>query len=296
MALSLRSSLTPWATSLLQRTSPMSVRRLPIALLQMRSGTDPEANVAFVCDQVREAARLGARLVVTPEMTTALDRRPGMLLASARAQHEDASVQAYSALARECRVDVLIGSMAIKVSDSQLANRSLYFDASGEVIAHYDKIHLFDADLGEGQRYEESARFAAGQQAVVVRRTGFTMGLTVCYDMRFPALYRDLALAGADIISVPSSFTVPTGQAHWHVLLRARAIETGCFVLAPAQHGVHEDGRETYGHSVVINPWGEVVAEQAEGTGLLMYELEMAEVAEARKRLPSLQNARPYRP
>lgn len=272
----------------------MSACRLPIALLQMRSGTEPEANVAYVCEQVREAARLGARLVVTPEMTTALDRRPGQLLARARAQDEDESVKAFCTLARECQIDLLIGSMAVRVATNRLANRSLLIDPSGQVVAKYDKIHLFDADLGEGQRYEESARFAAGEHAVVVQRNSYTLGMTVCYDMRFPALYRDLALAGADLITIPSSFTVPTGTAHWHVLLRARAIETGCFVLAPAQHGVHEDGRETYGHSVVINPWGEVLAELAEGTGLLMGELALSEVDEARKRIPSLQHARPY--
>ena len=273
----------------------MPSSRLPIALLQMCSGTEPEANVAFVCEHVQQAAAMGARLVVTPEMTTALDRRPGSLLARARAQHDDPSLQAYGALARECQVDLLVGSMAIQVTTDRLANRSLFIRASGEVVAHYDKIHLFDADLGEGQRYEESARFVAGQQAVLVQQEGYTVGMTVCYDMRFPALYRDLALAGADIISVPSSFTVPTGQAHWHVLLRARAIETGCFILAPAQHGVHEDGRETYGHSVVISPWGEVLAEKPEGAGLLMCELDLTAVVEARRRLPSLQHARPYR-
>ena len=273
----------------------MASPRIPIALLQMRSSTEPAANVAFVCAHVREAVRQGARLVVTPEMTPLLDRRPGMLMARARAQHEDDSVKAFCDLARECQVDLLIGSMAIRASADRLVNRSLFFSAVGEVIAHYDKIHLFDADLGEGQRYEESARFVAGTQAVVVPRADFSVGMTVCYDMRFPALYRDLALAGADILSVPSSFTVPTGEAHWHVLLRARAIETGCFVLAPAQHGVHEDGRETYGHSVVINPWGEVLAERAEGPGLLMCELDLSEVAQARRRLPSLKHARPYR-
>lgn len=272
----------------------MSVGQLPIALLQMRSGTEPDANVAWVRTQVREAASAGVRLVVTPEMTTALDRRPGALLARARVQSEDVSLRAYCELARECQVDLLIGSMAIKVTPDRLANRSLFISAAGEVVAHYDKIHLFDADLGEGQRYEESARFVAGQQAVLVQRTDYTLGMTVCYDMRFPSLYHDLAVAGAQIISVPSSFTVPTGQAHWHVLLRARAIETGCFVLAPAQQGVHEDGRETYGHSVVISPWGEVMAERATDPGVLYAELDLSKVAHARRQLPSLQHARPY--
>jgi predicted amidohydrolase len=267
---------------------------LIVALLQMRSGTDAAANLQSVQSAVQEAARAGAHLLVTPEMTTVLDRRPGRLLAGARRQEEDACVQAYAELARQHRLDLLIGSMAVKVAPDRLANRSLLFSHEGQVVAHYDKIHLFDADLGEGQRYEESARFAPGQRAVVAQRPAYTVGMTVCYDMRFPALYRDLALAGAQLISVPSSFTVPTGQAHWHVLLRARAIETGCFVLAPAQHGVHEDGRETYGHSVVINPWGEVVAERPEGEGLLVVELDLKQVEEARRRLPSLQHARPY--
>jgi predicted amidohydrolase len=272
----------------------MHASRLPIALLQMRSGTEPDANVATLRRYVREAAHAGARLVVTPEMTTALDRRPGALLARAQTQDEDASVHAYCDMAREYQVDLLIGSMAIRVAPDRLANRSLFISADGQVVAHYDKIHLFDADLGEGQRYEESARFVSGQRAVVVPRSSYTLGMTVCYDMRFPALYRDLALAGAQVISVPSSFTVPTGHAHWHVLLRARAIETGCFVLAPAQHGKHEDGRETYGHSVVINPWGEVIAERPSEPGVLFAELDLSEVALARRQLPSLQHARPY--
>jgi predicted amidohydrolase len=273
----------------------MSTSRIPVALIQMRSGTEAATNVAFVRAQVQAAAQAGARLVITPEMTTVLDRRPGQLLANARTQDEDETISGYRDLAQACAVDLLIGSMAVKVAPDRLANRSLFIRSNGEVLAHYDKIHLFDADLGEGQLYQESARFAAGDQAVLVRRGDYALGMTVCYDMRFPALYRDLALAGADILSVPSSFTVPTGQAHWHVLLRARAIETGCFVLAPAQHGTHEDGRETYGHSVVINPWGEVIAELTEGTGLLMAELDLTQVAAARRRLPSLQHARAYR-
>ena len=273
----------------------MSDSTLRVALVQMRSGTEPDANVQFVCEQVHMAARAGAQLVITPEMTTALDRRPGSLLARAHAQTDDPSLLALCELARQSQVELLVGSMAFKVEPDRLANRSLFIDRSGQVVAHYDKIHLFDVDLGPGQRYEESARFAGGGQAVVVRREGYTLGMTVCYDMRFPTLYRDLAMAGADIISVPSSFTVPTGQAHWHVLLRARAIETGCFILAPAQHGLHEDGRETYGHSIIIGPWGEVLAERAEGAGLLMAELNVAQVQEARQRVPSLQHTRPYR-
>jgi predicted amidohydrolase len=275
-------------------SSTPPVAPLTVALLQMRSGTEAAVNVQTVRQAAASAAHAGARLLITPEMTTVLDRRPGRLMASASAQEDDVSIQAYCELAQQHQLDLLIGSMAVKVAPERLANRSLLISHEGQVVAQYDKIHLFDADLGEGQRYEESARFSAGQQAVVARRADYTLGMTVCYDMRFPALYRDLALAGAQLISVPSSFTVPTGQAHWHVMLRARAIETGCFVLAPAQHGVHADGRETYGHSVVINPWGEVVAERTEGEGLLLARLDLAQIAQARQRLPSLQHARPY--
>ena len=274
--------------------TPPPLASLSVALLQMRSGTSASANVETVRQAVATAAGSGVRLLVTPEMTTVLDRRPGYLLAGASAQEDDPSIRAYCDMARQYELDVLIGSMAVKLTPDRLANRSLLISREGVVMAHYDKIHLFDADLGEGQRYEESTRFSAGQQAVVAHGTDYVVGMTVCYDMRFPALYRDLALAGAQLITVPSSFTVPTGQAHWHVLLRARAIETGCFVLAPAQQGVHEDGRETYGHSVVINPWGEVVAERADGTGLLIATLDLNQITQARKRVPSLKHARPY--
>ena len=274
--------------------TPPPLASLSVALLQMRSGTSASANVETVRQAVATAAGSGVRLLVTPEMTTVLDRRPGYLLAGASAQEDDPSIRAYCDMARQYELDVLIGSMAVKLTPDRLANRSLLISREGVVMAHYDKIHLFDADLGEGQRYEESTRFSAGQQAVVAHGTDYVVGMTVCYDMRFPALYRDLALAGAQLITVPSSFTVPTGQAHWHVLLRARAIETGSFVLAAAQGGVHESGRATYGHSVVINPWGEVVAERADGTGLLIATLDLNQITQARKRVPSLKHARPY--
>ena len=287
---------TSSATMTSSPLTPPPLASLSVALLQMRSGTSASANVETVRQAVATAAGSGVRLLVTPEMTTVLDRRPGYLLAGASAQEDDPSIRAYCDMARQHQLDLLIGSMAVKVAPDRLANRSLLISREGVVAAQYDKIHLFDADLGEGQRYEESARFSVGQQAVVARCSDYMVGMTVCYDMRFPALYRDLALAGAQLITVPSSFTVPTGQAHWHVMLRARAIETGCFVLAPAQHGVHEDGRETYGHSVMINPWGEVVAERAVGEGLLMATLDLNQTAQARKRVPSLQHARPYHP
>jgi predicted amidohydrolase len=272
----------------------MNPHPLKVALLQMRASTEVAVNIAAVQLGFQQAARDNAALLVTPEMTSVLDRRPGALLAKAHTQEDDPSLKIFCDLARQYQMDVLIGSMAIQVEAKRLANRSFFISKEGLVVAHYDKIHLFDVNLGEGERYQESARFVAGQEAVLVKGAQYALGMTVCYDLRFPQLYHDLALAGADILTVPSAFTVPTGEAHWHTLLRARAIETGCFVLAPAQHGQHEDGRATYGHSLVVNPWGEVVAEKPEGAGVLMAELDLSQVQQARNKLPSLQHTRPY--
>jgi predicted amidohydrolase len=269
-------------------------RPLTVALLQMRASTQVDINIACVQAGFEEAARHHATLLVTPEMTTVLDCRPGALLAKAHTQQDDPSLKIFCDLARQYQMDVLIGSIAIRVDAQRLANRSFFINAQGQVVAHYDKIHLFDVNLGEGERYQESARFVAGQEAVLVKGAQYALGMTVCYDLRFPQLYHDLALAGADILAVPSAFTVPTGEAHWHTLLRARAIETGCFVLAPAQHGQHEDGRTTYGHSLVVNPWGEVIAEKPEGTSVLMAELDLSQVQQARHKLLCLQHTRPY--
>ncbi len=260
----------------------------------MRTSTQAEVNLGGVEAGFEEAARHHAALLLTPEMTTLLDRRPGALLEKSHAQADDPYLQKICALARQYQMDVLVGSIAIRVDAQRLANRSFFINAQGRVVAHYDKIHLFDVNLGSGERYQESSRFVAGQEAVLVKGVGYALGLTVCYDLRFPQLYHDLAVAGADILAVPSAFTVPTGQAHWHTLLRARAIETGCFVLAPAQHGQHEDGRTTYGHSLVVNPWGEVIAEKPEGTGVLMAELDLSQVQQARNKLPCLQHTRDY--
>ena len=272
----------------------MNMRRLQVALVQMCSNAQADTNIASVHAAFEEAARHNADLLVTPEMTTVLDRRPGALLEKSHAQADDPHLKTMSALARHYQMDVLVGSIAIRVDTQRLANRSFFINRQGDVVAHYDKIHLFDVDLGGGERYQESARFVAGHEAVVVKGANYTLGMSVCYDLRFAQLYRDLALAGADILAVPSAFTVPTGQAHWHTLLRARAIETGCFVLAPAQHGQHDDGRTTYGHTLVVNPWGEVMAEKAEDSGVLVVELDLSQVMQARGKLPSLQHTRPY--
>ena len=285
---------TAGGVSLLAKIKTMNPSPLKVALLQMRASTEADANLGIVEAGFEEAARHHAALLVTPEMTTVLDRRPGALLEKSHAQADDPYLQKICALARQHQMDVLVGSIAIRVDAQRLANRSFFINAQGRVVAHYDKIHLFDVDLGSGERYQESARFVAGQEAVVVRGANYTLGMSVCYDLRFAQLYRDLALAGADILAVPSAFTVPTGQAHWHMLLRARAIETGCFVLAPAQHGQHEDGRTTYGHTLVVNPWGEVIAEKSEGTGVLMAELDLSQVQQARDKIPSLQHTRAY--
>ena len=285
---------TAGSVRLLAKIKLMNRRPLTVALLQMRTSTQAEVNLGGVEAGFEEAARHHAALLLTPEMTTLLDRRPGALLEKSHAQADDPYLQKICALARQYQMDVLVGSIAIRVDAQRLANRSFFINAQGRVVAHYDKIHLFDVNLGSGERYQESSRFVAGQEAVLVKGVGYALGLTVCYDLRFPQLYHDLAVAGADILAVPSAFTVPTGQAHWHTLLRARAIETGCFVLAPAQHGQHEDGRTTYGHSLVVNPWGEVIAEKPEGTGVLMAELDLSQVQQARNKLPCLQHTRDY--
>ena len=268
--------------------------RLTVACIQMCSGVDVPANVDAASDLVREAAAAGARLVATPEMTTLLDRRPGKLLEQARSEDEDIALPAFRRLAAELGITLLVGSIPIRVSAERCANRSFLIDPAGNIRARYDKIHLFDVDLGPGQSWRESKRFVPGDRACVVALDGYRLGLGVCYDLRFPELYRSLARHGADIVSVPSAFTVPTGAAHWHVLLRARAIETGCFVLAPAQHGLHEDGRETYGHSLVVDPWGTVIAEREYGAGVVLAELDLDEVARCRRRLPSLEHDRPW--
>jgi len=270
------------------------MRALTVACIQMRSGTEVPANVAEASALIREAAASGATLVATPEMTTLLDRRPGRLLAQARGESEDISLPAFRALAAELGITLLIGSIPIRVSAEQCANRSYVIDGRGAIRARYDKIHLFDVDLGPGQVYRESKRFVAGERSCLVALDGYRLGLSVCYDLRFPELYRNLARRGAELLSVPSAFTVPTGEAHWHVLLRARAIETGCFVLAPAQHGLHEDGRETYGHTLMVDPWGRVIAERPAEPGVVLARLDLDEVGRCRARMPSLGHDRPW--
>jgi len=271
------------------------MRRLKVALVQANSGNDVAANIAFLEREVRAAHRAGAEFVLTPENTALVGADREETLARAFPEAEHPALAAARSLARECGAWLLLGSIQVRLDAERCANRSYLVDASGSVVARYDKIHMFDARLASGV-YEESATFRPGDAAVVAGTPWGRLGLSVCYDLRFPHLYRALAHAGATMLAVPSSFTVPTGLAHWHVLLRARAIENGSFVFAPAQVGLHPNGRRTYGHSLVVSPWGEVVADAGDaGPGTVTAEIDLDAVDAARHALPSLQHDRPFR-
>lgn len=258
------------------------------ALIQLRSGRDMARNIADASALIEEAARQGASLVATPEMTNILETDRDRLRGLVRPEHEDASVAAFAELARDKRIWLLAGSFALKGPGSKLLNRSLLFAPDGTVVARYDKVHLFDVDLPNGQVLRESAAYAAGHDVPVVPLPFATLGLTICYDVRFPHLYRGLVQRGAEILTVPSAFTKVTGEAHWEVLLKARAIETGSFILAPAQGGLHECGRETYGMSLAVSPWGETIAEGGEAPELVMTTIDRSQVLDARRRIPVL--------
>lgn len=245
-------------------------------------------NIADASRLIKDAARSGAQFVLTPEMTNILETDRERLKGLVRAEQEDASVKAFAELAREERIWLLAGSLALKGSGTKLLNRSLLFSPYGTIVARYDKIHLFDVDLPNGQVLRESAAYEAGTRAPVVPLPFATLGLTICYDVRFPHLYRALAKAGSEVLTVPSAFTKVTGEAHWHVLLRARAIETGSFVLAPAQGGMHESGRETFGMSLAVSPWGDVIAEGGQEPAVIMSVIDRRHVIEARRRIPVL--------
>lgn len=264
-------------------------------LVQMRSGRDPEANLTQACRFIGEAADAGARLVATPEMTSLLETKSRDLFAKVKDEVDNEALPMFRSLASRRGLWLVIGSLPIKVSDDKVANRSYLIGPDGEVAAHYDKIHMFDVDLAGGESYRESRNYEPGKRAVCTDTSLGRIGLSVCYDLRFPHLYRALAGAGADILTVPSAFTRKTGTAHWHVLLRARAIETGCYVLAPAQGGVHECGRETYGHSLAVSPWGEIVAEiDGEEPGVTTFDIDLTAVQAARQAVPSLRHDREW--
>ncbi len=264
------------------------------AAIQMRSGTDPARNAADFEDLVRQAASAGAAYVQTPEMTGAVVRDSQARSLAFRPEELDVTAIAAARLSAELGIYLHVGSLAIKVSPDRAANRAFLIDPMGEIAARYDKIHMFDVDLANGESYRESRSYRPGEVAVVSDLPWGRLGITVCYDLRFPALYRALAEAGATILTVPSAFTRQTGEAHWHVLLRARAIETGCFVLAAAQGGRHENGRETFGHSLIVDPWGRILAEGGTEPGVVVGTIDLAEVAAARARIPSLQHGRRF--
>ncbi|MFL6799101.1 MAG: carbon-nitrogen hydrolase family protein [Xanthobacteraceae bacterium] len=265
-----------------------------VALVQMRSGVSPAANLDVAARLIEEAKGAGAEYVQTPEMTNILETKRERLFAAIAPEESDSTLTAFRELARRLEIYLHVGSLAIKVGPEKAANRSFLIDRSGEIIARYDKIHMFDVDLAGGESYRESRNYRPGDIAVTCDLPWGRVGLTVCYDLRFPALYRALAEAGSSFLAIPSAFTRQTGEAHWHVLNRARAIENGAFVMAAAQGGKHEHGRETYGHSLVIDPWGRVLAEGGTEPGVVLARIDPAEAVAARAKIPSLQHGRRF--
>ncbi|HAQ36429.1 MAG: amidohydrolase [Maricaulis sp.] len=267
--------------------------KLPVALVQMRSGTDPLTNIDDAARLVEQAVRGGAKLVVTPECSNIVERDAEKLFPKLFAPGEDPAVLGFADIARTHGVWLLAGSLAQKVGDNRAVNRSHLFAPDGSLAATYDKIHMFDVGLGGGETYSESTNYKPGSKAVIADAAGMKLGLTICYDVRFASLYRRLAQAGAQVIAVPSAFTRPTGRAHWEILLRARAIETGSYILAAAQGGHHDDGRNTWGRSMVVGPWGEIAGVlDHDEPGVLNVEIDLDAVADARTRIPSLRHDR----
>jgi deaminated glutathione amidase len=265
-----------------------------VGLIAMRSGRDPQTNLDALLAAIDQAKRGGAEYVLTPEMTNIMEVKRERLFANILPDETDPTLATLREVARKLGIFIHIGSLAIKASSEKAVNRSFLIDRKGEIVARYDKIHMFDVDLGSGESYRESNSYRAGELAVVADLPWGRIGLTVCYDLRFPALYRALAEAGASFLAIPSAFTRVTGEAHWHVLMRARAIENGCFVFAAAQGGKHENGRETFGHSLVVDPWGRILAEGGTEPGVVLAEIDPAEVAAARAKIPSLQHGRRF--
>ena len=265
------------------------------ALVQMCTGRDVERNLIAATDLIRQAAKGGAHYVQTPEMTTLLELDKAKLLVATRPEEGNPALAHFRALARELKIWLHLGSMGILVGPEKLANRAFLISPEGAIKARYDKIHMFDVDLPGGESYRESRRYEAGRVGVIADLPWCRLGVTICYDMRFPHLYRALAKAGAEVLTAPSAFTRQTGEAHWHILLRARAIENGAYVLAAAQAGRHENGRETYGHSIIVAPWGEILAE-ADGIqpSVIYADVKLAAVQAARRRVPSLGHDRPF--
>jgi predicted amidohydrolase len=269
-----------------------------VALLQMTSGIDPAANARALVEGLEAAAAGGAAMAFTPEMTGLIDRDRKRAAAHIVGEGEDSVLAAAREAAARLGLWVHLGSLALRPGgdEARFINRAFVIDGEGAMRARYDKLHLFDVDLPTGESWRESAAYAPGEGAVVVTTPAGRLGLSICYDMRFPDLYRALSDAGAEILAAPAAFTVPTGQAHWHVLLRARAIEAGCFVIAAAQTGQHADGRQTYGHSLVVDPWGEVLLDMGEEAGIGFAEIELERLHDVRARVPALRHRRPIPP
>jgi predicted amidohydrolase len=264
------------------------------ACVQMRSGVSPLKNTDDAVAMIREAASRGAHFVQTPEMSNAVNRDRETLMASLSLEDQDPMLAAFRAVAREKKLFIHAGSLAILRPDGKVANRAFVINPQGDVVASYDKIHLFDVDLPNGESWRESRTYTGGCEGVVVDLPWIRLGLSICYDVRFPYLYRALAEAGAQMLAAPACFTKQTGEAHWVVLQRARAIETGSFMISSAQAGLHEDGRETFGHSIIVDPWGRVLAEADDKPGVIMAEIHPALVNDARGRIPTLQHTRDF--
>jgi predicted amidohydrolase len=265
-----------------------------IALFQSTTGIDPAVNARTLTDAVEQASAGGAEMLFTPEMSGLLDRDSARAAKNLRLEEDDQVLAACREAAARHGIWLHIGSLAVLGEDGKVANRSFVIDRVGEIRATYDKMHLFDVDLPTGESWRESSVYAAGKGAVLVNGTPVgKLGLTICYDLRFPGLFARLAESDADLIAVPAAFTVPTGKAHWHVLLRARAIGAGLFVVAAAQVGHHEDGRNTFGHSLVVDPWGEVLLDMKEGTGLGFADVDLKRISDVRSRIPALTHRRP---
>jgi predicted amidohydrolase len=264
------------------------------ACVQMRSSDDPVENIATASELIREAKAQGAAFIATPENTTLMAPDGGAKIKHSFTEDRDPALPAFCALAEELRIWLLIGSLAIKVSETKTANRSFLIDPKGEIAARYDKIFLFDVDLPSGEHYRESNTVAGGDRAVTADLPWGKVGLSICYDLRFPQLYRALAKAGAFLLTVPSAFTETTGKAHWHTLLKARAIENGAFVIAPAQGGHHANGRRTYGHSLIVGPWGEILTEGGTEPGVFLAEIDPTASTAARDRIPNLHHDRAF--
>jgi predicted amidohydrolase len=271
-----------------------STKTLRVALVQMCSGRDVARNLSDATALIREAALGGAQYVQTPEVTNLMELERERLFAAAEPENSNAALRHFQALARELSIWLHLGSLVVKVSDTKLANRAYLISPAGEVVARYDKIHMFDVDLPNGEVYRESTNYEPGTQAVVADLPWGKLGFSICYDLRFPYLYRALAHAGASFIAVPAAFTRLTGEAHWLTLLRARAIETQCFVFAAGQGGLHEHGRETFGHSLIVSPWGQVLAEGGVHPSVIFADVDLGQIADVRARVPSLRHDRKF--